>query len=146
MKTPPGQVFIIHGHDQTNLLRLERLLKERYKLHPIILADAASKGLTLIEKFEAVAKDASYSVALMTPDDLVAAGTGSVAQARPNVIFELGWFYGRLGRSRVTILMKKGTQIHSDLNGIVRIEFVDKVDECIVEFERELRGAGMLVD
>jgi hypothetical protein len=59
---------------------------------------------------------------------------GSYAQARPNVIFELGWFYGSLGHSRVCILFKNGTQIHSDLGGISRVQFAD---------ERELVEANM---
>jgi len=66
------------------------------------------------------------------------------AQARPNVIFELGWFYGRLSRERVCILFKEGTKIHSDLDGISRIQFQDSVLEKAVEIERELVSSGVL--
>ena len=65
-------------------------------------------------------------------------------QARPNVIFELGWFYGRLGRDRVCILYRKGTSIPSDLGGIGRGEFTDSVEEKIIEIEAELEAAGLL--
>lgn len=60
------------------------------------------------------------------------------------MIFELGWFYGRLGRGRVCILSKKGTRIHSDLAGISYIEFDNLVDEKIQEIDRELISGGML--
>jgi predicted nucleotide-binding protein len=70
--------------------------------------------------------------------------TGGVAQARPNAIFELGWFYGRLGRSRVCNLVKRGTSIQSDLAGIVSIEFIEKVDETVPALEKELRQAGLI--
>lgn len=142
----PGErsVFIVHGHDEVNLLRLERLMEKRWKLSPIILMNSASTGNTVIEKFEHAARTCTYAFVLLTPDDLVATKTGSISQARPNVIFELGWFYGRLGRNRVCILYKSGTSIHSDLAGIVRIEFAANVDEKISEIEAELRAAGLL--
>ncbi len=73
-------------------------------------------------------------------------GTEEHAQARPNVIFELGWMYGRLGRDRVCILFKKGTQIHSDLEGIERIEFNETVEEVVPAIGRELKAAGLLRD
>jgi len=137
-------VFIVHGHDETNLLRLRTLLKERYRLTPTILMEEASSGQTVIEKFERMASEAAFCIVLMTPDDQVSLPTGGVAQARPNAIFELGWFYGRLGRSRVCNLVKRGTSIHSDLAGIVSIEFIEKVDETVPALEKELRQAGLI--
>lgn len=62
----------------------------------------------------------------------------------PNVTFELGWFYGRLGRSKVCILSRKGTKIHSDLDGINRIDFTESVEERIGEIERELKEARLV--
>lgn len=65
-------------------------------------------------------------------------------QARPNVIFELGWFYGRLGREKVCILFKKGTKMHSDLDGISRIEFNNLINEKVIEdIRKELKEAGL---
>ena len=57
------------------------------------------------------------------------------------VSVELGWFYGRLGRQRV---WKRGTQIHSDLDGISRLEFTDSVEEKRDEIERELVAAEVV--
>jgi predicted nucleotide-binding protein len=65
-------------------------------------------------------------------------------QTRPNVVFEIGWFYGRLGRGRVCILFKEGTRIHSDLDGVVRVQFTTSVEEKIVEIEAELLAVGLL--
>lgn len=137
-------VFIVHGHDETNLLRLNAMLKDRFQLKPVILMDEASAGETVIEKFERVAGDAAFCIVLLTPDDQIAKASEIVVQARPNAIFELGWFYGRLGRSRVCILMKRGTTIHSDLAGIVRIEFIEKVEEAVAALEKELARADLL--
>lgn len=144
--SPPasGAVFIVHGHDELNLLRLKELLKDRWKLEPIVLQSQPGKGRTLIEKFEEEAQRVAFALALFSPDDFVAKPGDMYGQARPNVAFELGWFYGRLGRERVCILFKKGTKIHSDLDGISRIEFSESVSEKVVEIERELLSLGIL--
>ncbi len=139
-----NNVFIIHGHDITNTLRLRALLADRYGVSPIILSEKPSKGRTIIEKFEEEAANTSFAFALITPDDLVYVDDKAYAQARPNVVFEIGWFYGRLGRKRVCILFKEGSLIHSDLDGVLRIQFRDSVDEKIVEIENELKAAGLL--
>ena len=137
-------VFIIHGHDELNTLRLEKVLKDRWHINPIILNSSPGKGRTLIEKFEQEAQKANYAVALFTPDDLIEMEDTKYLQARPNVIFELGWFYGRLGRQNVCILFKKGTNIHSDLDGIMRIEFNESILEKITEFEKELKAVNLV--
>lgn len=137
-------VFLVHGHDETNTSRLEQLLRRRWHLEPIVLSLEPGKGRTLIEKFEQEAQRSAYAIVLFTPDDLVEVSDTKYFQARPNAIFELGWFYGRLGRQRVCILFKKGTKIPSDLDGITRIEFDDSVGEKIEEIENELREAGLI--
>lgn len=139
-----NEIFIVHGHDELNLLRLKEMLRDRWGLEPIVLFGEPGKGRTIIEKFEEEAQRAVFALALFTPDDMVSVNDQEYAQARPNVIFELGWFYGRLGRERVCILFKKGTLIHSDLNGISRIEFTDSVEEKRDEIERELNAAAVL--
>ena len=136
-------VFIVHGHDEVNAQLLSRLIRERWHLEPKILKAEPWVGRTLVEKFEEEAHDAGFAFVLMTPDDLVLTPQGEYTQARPNVIFELGWFYGRLGRSRTSILFKRGSSIHSDLNGVGRIEFIESVGEKVIEIESELNAAGL---
>jgi len=142
--TTSKTVFIIHGHDELNRLRLEKLLRERWSLDPVILLEEAGKGRTLIEKFEEEAQRANFAIALLTPDDMIQIDENQYAQARPNVVFELGWFYGRLGRNKVCILLKEGTKIHSDLDGISKIEFKNSISEKTVEIEHEIKEAGLL--
>ena len=103
-------VFIIHGHNEAKRRELESLLKEKFKLNPIILIDKPDQGMTIIEKFEKYACNCSYAFALFTPDDIITSGKQQYFQARPNVIFELGWFYANLGRSRVCILDQESEQ------------------------------------
>jgi hypothetical protein len=137
------RVFIVYGHDEVNQLRLHKLLCDRFHLEPIVLANKAGRGRTLIEKFEQEAASCTFAFVLLTPDDQIVTPTGEYTQARPNVVFELGWFFGRLGRDRVTMLLKVGTQIHSDLAGISRIQFNDSIEEKVIDLETELRDAGL---
>lgn len=136
-------VFIIHGHDEPNRLKLEKLL-QRWGLRPVVLLDVAGKGRTLIEKFEQVAARCSFALAIVTADDLVKTPKGEYAQARPNVAFELGWFYGRLGRNNVCILLERGTKLHSDLDGISVVEFEGSIESVALKIEDELKAAEVL--
>jgi predicted nucleotide-binding protein len=110
-------IFIIHGHDEVNLLRFKEVLRDKWKPQPIVLMGKPGKGRTLIEKFEQEAQRAVFAFAILTPDDWVSLDEVEYAQARPNVVFELGWFFGRLRREKVCILLQRGTRIHSDLDG-----------------------------
>ena len=131
-------------HDEINLLRLGKLLRKEFNLIPVIQKEEPQSGRTLIEKFEALAQDISYAFALITSDDIIINGNNKYSQARPNVIFELGCFYGKRGRQRVSLIFKKGTKIHSDLDGIGRIEFNENVEEKVTDIRNELRAAGIL--
>ena len=83
---------------------------------------------------------------MFTPDDIVTNGEQQYFQARPNVIFELGWFYANLGRSRVCILDQESEQskIFSDLQGILRMQFKENISERYMEIERELKSVGII--
>jgi predicted nucleotide-binding protein len=137
------RVFIIHGHDNENLLRLRLALTDRYKLEPVILRELPGSGKTIIAKLEEAARGAVFAIALLTPDDFVKSDVSEYVQARPNVLFELGYFYGLLNRSKVCILCQKNTAIPSDLHGVSRIEFSASVDEALNELDNELRAVGL---
>ena len=64
---------------------------------------------------------------------------------RKNVILELGYFIGRLGRARVSALKRSGVEIASDFDGVVYTEF-DERGAWKTELARELRGAGIKFD
>lgn len=138
-------VFIIHGSDEAKWRELKDLLRSELRLNPIILNEQADIGKTLIEKFENYADTCSYAIAIFTPDDEVVSKTGDkYLQARPNVIYELGWFCGRLGRKSVMLLLKEGTNIFSDFGGIVQKRFSNNVTEILSEIRNDLVAIGIL--
>lgn len=143
---PPGKkVFIIHGHDEINTLRLQVMLQDHFRLEPILMARNAGMSRALLEKFEDSASQCTLAFALMTPDDVISNFQyhDPYGQARPNVIFEAGWFVGRLGAHRVCLLLKNGTTVQSDIDGISRINFMDDIRDKAMEIQRELEAVNL---
>jgi hypothetical protein len=136
-------IFIVHGRDEAAKQTVARFI-EKLGLRPIILHEQRNCGLTLIEKFEESA-NVLFSVILLTPDD-VGRLTGEPEssnehRARQNVVLEMGYFIGRIGRDRVFLLKKAGVEIPSDYGGIVYTE-MDSGNGWKQELLRELKGAG----
>jgi predicted nucleotide-binding protein len=137
-------VFVIHGHDELNTRRLTQLLQNQFNLNPIAMLSKPGMSRPLIEKFEEEAQTCSFAFGLFTPDDEIVNPANRYRQARPNVIYEVGWFIGRLGKHRVVLLLKQGTNIHSDLDGVSRIPFSDNVEDKFLDIQKELKAAKII--
>lgn len=144
-RTNTKEVFVIHGRDNEAKETVARFLT-RLALTPVILHEQPNQGRTIIEKFERNAQ-VGFAVALLTPDDV-----GSLKneeknlkpRARENVVFELGYFLGRLGRERVCALTKGNVEPPSDYDGVAYISLDD--GGWKMELIRELRNVGFEVD
>jgi predicted nucleotide-binding protein len=98
-------VFIIHGHNEAKWRELRGLLKDDFGLNPIVLKEQPDRGSqSIIDKFEYYASTCSYAFAIFTPDDIIENSGVKYFQARPNVIFEMGWFSSFLGRRNLCIM------------------------------------------
>ena len=138
-------VFIIHGRDEAKWRELKDVLKSEFRLNPIVLSEQPDAGCkTVIEKFEHYAQVCSYAIAVFTPDDEVTDDTDTYLQARPNVIYELGWFCGKLGRSGAMLLLKEGTSVFTDFGGIIQKRFTKNISEKVIEIRRDLVAAGII--
>ena len=144
IKVNNRKVFVVHGHDEAAKHEAARFI-EQLELDPVILAEQPSKGRTIIEKFDEHA-DVGYAIALLTADDIGSRqGEDRVRpRARQNVIFELGYFIGRLGRERVCALTKGEPEIPSDYSGVVYISM--DASDWKMELIRELKAAGFDID
>ncbi len=121
-KEQTNKVFIVHGHNNTLKLEVARFIDKQLKKDTIILHEQASKGKTVIEKFENYST-VDFAIALWTNDDVGKAKDNKNLEprARQNVIFETGFFIGKLGREKVIILHEKDIEIPSDYSGVVYI-------------------------
>jgi len=138
-------VFVVHGHDEAAKEAVARFL-EKLDLKPVVLHEQPTGGRTIIEKFETHA-EVDFAVVLLTPDDEGnSAGTPEQRKprARQNVILELGYFIGRMGRRRVCALHKGGVELPSDLAGLLYIPMDDQGWRRLLA--REIRDAGIKLD
>lgn len=136
-------VFIIHGKDELNTRRLADMLQNNFNLVPVLMLAKPGMSRPLTNKFEDYAETCSFAFALLTPDDHIHTQEGAYGQARPNVIYEIGWFVGRLGRERVVLLLKEGTKIHSDLDGVSQVRFAESVEDRFLQIQQELQAANL---
>ena len=140
------KVFIVHGHDNEMKVSVASFL-EKLGLQPIILHKQPNGGKTIIEKFEANA-DVAFAIVLMSPDDEGRErGKESVLnnRARQNVILELGYFIGHLGRARVCALERGAIEEPSDILGVLYVPY-DANDGWKIQLGKELREAKMPID
>jgi predicted nucleotide-binding protein len=138
-----NRVFVVHGHDDGMRESVARTLL-KLGLEPVILHEQPDRGRTIIEKFYDYS-DVGFAVVLLSPDDMGYVGTADSTEARPrarqNVILELGFFLGRLGRENVVALHKGGTEIPSDFSGVLFKPFVSGGD-WPYKLTKELRASG----
>jgi len=101
-----NKVFVVHGHDEMMKQSIARAI-EKLGLEAIILHEKPNQGKTIIEKFTEYS-NVGFAVVLLSPDDSCLSGTkksqNARYRARQNVIFELGFFIGKLGREKVLAL------------------------------------------
>lgn len=136
------KVFIVHGHN-TELKESTARLIERQEIKPIILHEQVNRGATIIEKIESNS-DVQAAICLFTADDL---GKGKEEskenlRARQNVIFETGYFVGKLGRKNIIIISDADIEIPSDMQGVVYTNSVDWKFSVL----KELRAIGYSID
>ncbi|GAB5447393.1 MAG: hypothetical protein Gyms2KO_22660 [Gymnodinialimonas sp.] len=114
-----NKIFIVHGHDGEARETVARFV-EKLGLSAIILHEQANKGRTVIENVEANS-EIGFAIVLLTPDDLgrAVARDELEPRARQNVLLELGYFIGKLGRDKVCALKKGAVEIPSDFAGVV---------------------------
>ena len=138
------EVFVVHGRDEASKQAVARFI-EKLDLTPIILHEKPSEGHTIIEKFEKYS-NVGFAVVLMTPDDVGALAEETLKlkpRARQNVILELGFFLGKLGRKRVCALYKQDVEIPSDYKGVL---FIPMEKEWRLSLAKEIKAAGISID
>jgi hypothetical protein len=78
-------------------------------------------GSTFIETLVNSLPRFDFALLVLAPDDLIRSRNDEMLGPRDNVIFELGLFMGRLGRSRTFVLHQSNAKVKipSDLSGMI---------------------------
>ncbi|MES2764669.1 MAG: nucleotide-binding protein [Bacteroidota bacterium] len=143
------KVFIVHGHDEAMKESVARFL-EKLDVEAIILHEQPDKGRTIIEKFEDQSLEANFAIVLFSPDDYgFPKDFPKQKRLRPrqNVVFELGYFIGKIKRKNVIVLFKEGVDIEilSDFQGMV-YKIFDNHGGWQLKLANELIAAGLEID
>jgi hypothetical protein len=116
-----------------------------YRSRPLSLGPGCSE--TVIETYRSSRSDRatgpSRNIVLSRSWPLV--GAVERPRARQNVVFELGFFIGKLGRAHVCALCEEGVEIPSDYSGVLFIP-IDPVGGWKLALATEMTAAGIPVD
>ena len=95
---------------------------------------AFHSGLSEIESISAAADKADFAVFVFSSDDTLQARENVQLELRPNQIFELGFFAGRIGWSRILIIAPENQNLPlpSDLSGLNVLRFQPALDTNVV--------------
>lgn len=144
-----NKVFIVHGHDEEMLNKVKNFFAETdglKHLQPVVLRERFNGGATIIEKFEREADEACFAIVLYSPDDIGRAKSTNPeserARARQNVVWEHGYFVGKLGRQYVVSIYKDrdSIEIPSDLSGLIVEIYNGDWEKNLIE---ELKEVGL---
>lgn len=139
-----NKVFIVHGRDESLKNEVARFI-EQLDLEAVILHEQVNKGKTIIEKFEENSSEIGYAIILYTPCDkgCLKDQNEFKLRARQNVIFEHGYFIGKLGRGKVSAIVKGELETPSDILGIVYIQYSENWK---INLAKELKASGLSID
>lgn len=143
------RIFLVHGHNEEMKQSSARFI-EKLSLNPIILHEQPNKGRTIIEKFTDYS-NVGFAIVLLSADDLAFNKKDKVEnasfRARQNVILELGFFLGKLGREKVVVLFEQveNFEIPSDYQGVLFIPY-DSNGNWKLPIAKELKAVGFKID
>jgi len=142
--TSPQRVFVVHGRNRELKADVVLFLK-RIGVEPIVLHEQVNAGRTIFEKFGDIAAGVDFAVVLLTPDDIGGLSREELQpRARQNVVLELGYFIGKLGKEHVCALKLGEVEIPSDFFGVLYLPADG--DGWKLALAKELNAAGIRID
>ncbi len=123
---PIPRIFIASSSEQiATARRIEAALQAPGQWTVDVWPERFDFSASYIESLEKELDTADFAIVVLTGDDAATVRTSDVVLPRDNVIFELGLFIGRLGRSRCFFFVDaaSATQIASDLSGVKPVAF-----------------------
>jgi predicted nucleotide-binding protein len=139
------KIFVIHGHDHDVRNAIVRFIRNE-GLSPVLMQEEEPLGDTFIEKFLRCASECVFAIALLTPDDKQAEDLNNTQRwrARQNVIFEMGWFVGKLSRKHVIMIHRGHVELPSDLTGVEYLEIRESIFDITARIRKTLVALGIV--
>lgn len=134
-------VFIGHGRSKL-WARLQVFLKDELKLETVCYESEPRVGESIVPILEKMLTQATFAVFVLTAEDQMEEGQ---ARARQNVIHEAGLFQGRLGFDKALLLVQKGLESFSNIDGLQYIPFSkENIEETFYQLQRTLKAKGII--
>lgn len=128
------KVFIGHGHSDT-WRAVKDFVERELGLEVEEFERESVVGRQIKDRLEEMLRNAGWAILVATRDD------SSGSEPRLNVIHELGFAQGRLGWENAIILLEKGCQLPSNLEGTVYLEFQrGQVRQVFYDLRKRLSG------
>ncbi len=100
-------------------------------------------GQVLYEEIKRACDKSHAAIFMVTKDDTQVISANSFRQTpRDNIIFEYGYFSGRIGIEKTILVVEADTKVPSDLGGILYVHMADRnnLGNVKVELEKALRS------
>lgn len=120
------RVFIISSAESLEIARTIQNAFDHDPFRVVVWTDGVFRAsYYAIESLERALDQSDIAIAVAEPDDITESRGERRGTPRDNVIFELGFFMGRLGRHRSLLVEPRGEEIKlpSDLAGITTITY-----------------------
>lgn len=141
-----SNILLVHGYDETMKKSVLEFV-EKLELRASIFHEKANGGKNIIERLEEFSH-INFAIFLFTPDDF------AIPRDKPrekqthvsqNVIFEFGYFVGKLGPGKVCALYKERLEIPWAYPGLVCIP-MDFRGGWRLLLAKEIKQAGIEID
>jgi predicted nucleotide-binding protein len=142
------RVFVVCGQDSEMKQAVTNALA-KLRLVPVVICEEPSQGRKIVEHFQEY-NDVDFALVLLSPDDSVYVKdeppTKRKLRPRQDVVFELGFLLGKLGKSNVLVLFREYSnfEIPTDFEGIKVVAFDDR-ESWKLALIRELTNCGYKV-
>ena len=143
------RVFVVCGTDGKMKQAVTNALT-KLRLVPVVMCEEPSQGRKIVERFQEYS-DVGFALVLLSPDDFVYVKdeppTKRKLRPRQDVVFELGFLLGKLGRSNVLVFQRECQNFEgpTDFEGMKVTAFDDR-DSWKLALLRELTNCGYNVD
>jgi predicted nucleotide-binding protein len=143
------RIFVVCGKDDEMKQAITNALTKLW-LVPVVMCEEPSQGRKIVERFQDYS-DISFAVVLLSPDESVFVKdeppTKRKLRPRQDVVFELGFLLGKLGRGNVLVFQRECQNFNgsTDFEGMKVTAFDDR-DSWKLALIRELTNCGYNVD
>ena len=143
------RIFVVSGED-TEMKQAITGALAKLGLVPVVLCEEPSQGRKIVERFTDYA-NVGFAVVLLSPDDFAygkeESSTKRKLRPQQDVVFELGFLLGKLGKGNVLVLFREcaNFEVPTDFEGIKVTAFDDR-DSWKLALIRELTNGGYTVD